>query len=216
MKRFGTVINLTFTVLAFVFVSEAQPGWDYSTLRMRVAEVNSQIEVVDKKIAESPNTAGLYGQRGLLRVELYKRIYVDGYDYLPPYVILKEFPNEFRETLELNSLADLKRAIDAKPTAEYFIGRGNIYSWRWSQKIENINWFEEMRAMNLPEWQDFLEPRNEEHELMMVKKVLSFEDFGLARDAFEKSLISFCQTKSLLTKQTLNSPGFTICGSNIS
>ncbi len=182
--------SIALTVFLFGCISViGQPGYDSSRDWIRVNEIRTQIQKLDRAIADAPKQAGLRGRRGLLYVELYKRVHFDAIKFEAFGEWSRQIPPELAaEVLENQAIRDLDRAIASKPAADVYAGRGKIIAWRYERELRFLDWSVEMAAMNPAEWRDFLPTRTADHETAVLRKVLALPSFEAAAKSLRLSL----------------------------
>ena len=171
--------------LSLVSPNYSQPGGEVYRALAESGTIQREIDEISKKILESPNNSDLYSQRGFLNLKILEIVH-------GIYYINSQFPSKISqysvETITNLGIKDFSKAIEIEPKAEYYAGRGKLYSSLWYAYSQQKSWFDEKRKLIPDSKKEQLLLTNEKIELILFEKFLNNKEFTSAESDLTKSL----------------------------
>lgn len=177
-------------LLSFVSIGYAQPtGTEVYDVLAEAQKIEKVINELSDKIAESPNNPDLYSKRGFLRLEILEIVHGGKY-YLPQgtHPLLKLLEPYSVENLKNSGVKDFSKAINIKPKAEYYAGRGKFYSSHWYEYKQRKGWFDDKQKLIPDTQKEQILLTDKKIELILLERFVTDEDFISAESDLIKSL----------------------------
>lgn len=185
-----SMIKVCFSILisicSLTCLNFSQPqGNEGERVKELAYKVQKKIEKLNGLIKENPTDSELYSKRGYLRIKILEILY--GGSYLS--VFYQNDIKMFRiDKLTSKGIEDFNKAIKLSKRADYYAGRGKLYSSRWYAGIRKSGWHKEMQKLTPEKNRDRLLLAEKQKEIILFEKFYQKKDFFKAEADFDKAL----------------------------